>query len=113
MNLLRVPPKSRLNPAPSHFRKLWALDPSITFLNHGSFGACPKPVLALQAELRRKIDADQLRLFDEFGIEVPFSRIGQPAVRHFQISAQLYNTLADYEKLGDAMESLSAAGDAG
>ena len=60
-----------------------------------------------------KIDADQLRLFDEFGIEVPFSRIGQPAVRHFRISAQLYNTLADYEKLGDAMQRLSAATDAG
>ena len=60
-----------------------------------------------------KIDADQLRLFDEFGIEVPFSRIGQPAVRHFRISAQIYNTIADYEKLGDAMGRLSAAGDAG
>ncbi len=33
------------------------LDPSWTYLNHGSFGATPAPLLALQATLRRQMEA--------------------------------------------------------
>lgn len=35
----------------------WTLDPRITYLNHGSFGACPLPVLAAQEALRRRMEA--------------------------------------------------------
>ena len=41
---------------PADVRRLWGLDPAVTFLNHGSFGACPKPVLRRQAALRRRME---------------------------------------------------------
>jgi|CXWL01.1.fsa_nt_gi isopenicillin-N epimerase len=34
----------------------WALEPGLDFLNHGSFGACPTAVLAVQAELRARLE---------------------------------------------------------
>jgi isopenicillin-N epimerase len=45
----------------SRFRRHWALKPGIAFLNHGSFGACPKPILELQTELRRNMEAEPVQ----------------------------------------------------
>src|SRR2546425_2449352 len=45
------------HPAPSRFHFHWPLAPGIVFLNHGSFGSCPKAVLKIQAELRQKMEA--------------------------------------------------------
>lgn len=42
----------------------WALDPGTTHLNHGSFGACPWPVLDEQQRLRRELEANPTRWFD-------------------------------------------------
>lgn len=39
----------------------FVLDPAITFLNHGSFGACPKPVLAEQDRWRGRLEAEPVR----------------------------------------------------
>ena len=39
----------------------WALEPGMDFLNHGSFGACPRDVLAAQARLRARLEAQPVR----------------------------------------------------
>jgi isopenicillin-N epimerase len=48
-----------VHPSPaSDLRSLWCLDPSVQYLNHGSFGACPGPVLALQSSLREEMERE-------------------------------------------------------
>jgi isopenicillin-N epimerase len=75
---------------------------------------CPDGMLAAMATIplppriqgrpkRSKIDPEQLRLYDSFGIEVPFFRIGKAQRRYFRISAQLYNTIEEYAYLARAL----------
>jgi isopenicillin-N epimerase len=42
-------------------RRHWSLDPATSFLNHGSFGACPSAVLAEQSRLRAEMESDPVR----------------------------------------------------
>jgi len=44
-------------------RAPWQLDPDVRFLNHGSFGACPVPVLDAQARWRDRLEAEPVAFF--------------------------------------------------
>ena len=39
-------------------KDLWLLDPEVTFLNHGSFGATPRAILAKQDEWRTRMERE-------------------------------------------------------
>src|SRR2546422_11218123 len=41
----------------------WTLDPAVDFLNHGGYGATPRPVLAAQQRWRDQMEAEPVRFF--------------------------------------------------
>ena len=46
---------------PSELAEQWPLDPAITFLNHGSFGSCPRAVLEDQRRWRDRLEAQPVQ----------------------------------------------------
>jgi isopenicillin-N epimerase len=72
----------------------------------GSMATIPLPARFQNRPRSGKIDDEQLALYDRFGIEVPFYRAGESEQRFFRISAQVYNTLADYSYLADCLRVL-------
>jgi isopenicillin-N epimerase len=45
----------------SQWAALWPLDPTVAFLNHGSYGACPTEILAYQHALRAELEGEPVR----------------------------------------------------
>jgi isopenicillin-N epimerase len=43
-------------------RDLFLLDPEVVYLNHGSFGACPRPVFDVYQEWQRELEREPVRL---------------------------------------------------
>ncbi|HYE63075.1 MAG TPA: aminotransferase class V-fold PLP-dependent enzyme [Phycisphaerales bacterium] len=50
-------------PRPSAFAEHWAHDPSIVFLNHGSFGGTPRAVMAAQTAYRERLEREPVDFF--------------------------------------------------
>ena len=56
---------SQPRPRPSPMAVHWRLDPTVVFLNHGSFGACPAVLLEKQREYRDLMEREPIRFFVE------------------------------------------------
>jgi len=48
----------------TNIKQLFQLDPDIHFLNHGSFGACPKPVFDVYQEWQRELEKRPVEFLD-------------------------------------------------
>lgn len=83
-----------MNPPPRFGRSLlplWALDPAITYLNHGTVGATPRAVLAAQASLRDEIERQParflLRELTPIGVQGRAGGDGPPGTPHHRMRA--------------------------
>lgn len=50
-----------------HLRDEFLLDPAITFLNFGSFGACPKPIFERYQAFQRELEAEPVKFIVRTG----------------------------------------------
>lgn len=54
----------------------WSLDPDVVFLNHGSYGAAPNPVLKEQARWRDEMERQPVLFFDRRRMELIDEALG-------------------------------------
>lgn len=80
--------------------ELWPFDPKLTYLNHGSFGAVPFPVLAEQQRWRERMDGNPTRYF---------RRELQPALDDARLAASRFLG-ADADGVTFVLNSTSGAG---
>jgi len=98
-----------------HNHELALLGQQVLCQRLGLVPSCPDEMLGSMAALRLPDDADhrsyrihplQRRLSEQYGIEVPVYHWPAPPHRLVRISAQAYNSPAQYELLAEALASL-------
>jgi isopenicillin-N epimerase len=63
-----APPAPPPSPPPAEdLRQAFLLRPGVVFLNHGSFGACPRPVFAAYQEWQRELEAQPVEFLGRRG----------------------------------------------
>lgn len=55
-------------------REHWTLDPDVTFLNHGAFGACPRYVQDVQSRIRSELEREPVAFFGRL-LETEIDRV--------------------------------------
>jgi isopenicillin-N epimerase len=70
-----------MTPSAEQFRELFMLDPEVTYLNHGSFGAVPRPVFETQNELRRELEREPV-LFLARRLRARLARVRRSIARY-------------------------------
>jgi isopenicillin-N epimerase len=107
-------------PSASELRREFLLDPEVAFLNHGSFGACPRPVFeryqAWQSELEREpvdflgrrarglLDEARATLADYLGSSAQDLAFVQNATTGVNLAARSLDLHADDEVLATNLE---------
>jgi isopenicillin-N epimerase len=107
-------------PSASELRREFLLDPEVAFLNHGSFGACPRPVFeryqAWQSELEREpvdflgrrarglLDEARATLADYLGCSAQDLAFVQNATTGVNLAARSLDLHADDEVLATNLE---------
>jgi len=81
----------------------WGTEPLCPEQMLGSMATVRLPERFQGRPLKGRFEEEQVRLYRDFGIEVPFLRIGNPAERYIRVSAQLYNAVGEYEYLAEAL----------
>jgi isopenicillin-N epimerase len=54
-----------MNNLPDALKNMFLLDPEITFLNHGSYGACPKPVFKSYQKYQMELEMHPVKFMQE------------------------------------------------
>ena len=51
-------------------RHHWTLEPEVAYINHGSFGACPRAVLDAQTRHRARLEREPVTFFNRDGVQL-------------------------------------------